>query len=101
MFKKMINNYQLKISTSKLVNFIFIKNLILSFFPDFKVTFLPRKQKKFVFIRSPHVNSKSKEHFKIVKYQRLYVIKASMESLSFFLSKAPNDLTILVKKVNF
>ena len=97
----MINNYQLKISTSKSVNFIFVKKLILSFSPDFKVIFLPRKQKKFVFIRSPHVNCKSKEHFKIVKHQRLYVVKASMESLIFFLSKAPNDLTILVKKVNF
>ena len=97
----MINNYQLKISTSNLLSFFFVKNLILSFFPAFNVTFLPKNQKKFVFIRSPHVNSKSKEHFKITKYQRVYVVKSSMDSLNFFLSKAPNDLNILVKKVNF
>jgi len=97
----MVNYYQLKISTSNLSSLFFVKTFILSFFPEFKVTFLPKKQKKFVFIRSPHVNSKSKEHFKITKYQRLYVVKSSIESLNVFLSKTPNDLNIIVKKVNF
>jgi hypothetical protein len=97
----MVNHYQLKISTSNLSSLFFVKTFILSFFPTFKVIFLPKKQKKFVFIRSPHVNSKSKEHFKITKYQRLYIVKSSIESLNIFLSKTPNDLNIIVKKVNF
>lgn len=95
----MSNTYHLKISTSNLSTLCFVKTIILSFFPTFKVIFLPRKQKKFVFIRSPHVNSKSKEHFQITKYQRLYIVNSSSESLNAFLSKIPNDLNIVIKKI--
>lgn len=96
-----MNTYQLKISTSNLSSLFFVKTLTLFFYPKCKVIFLPKKQKKFVFIRSPHVNSKSKEHFKIIKYQRLYILKSSIDTLKIFLSKIPNDLNILVKKVSF
>jgi len=41
---------------------------------------LPRKQKIFTLLKSPHVHSKSKDQFKIVIHKRLFKLVLSLES---------------------
>jgi len=95
----MENSYQLKISTSNLSSLVFIKTLMLSLTLSAKFISLPTKVKRFVFIRSPHVNKKSKEHFQILKHKRLYFVTISSDALKIFLLKAPNDVNIVIKKI--
>jgi ribosomal protein S10 len=89
-------SYQLKISTNNVEDFSFIEK---RFPTKVKIVVLPRKRKKFVFIRSPHVNKKSKEHFQILKHKRLYFVTISSDALKIFLLKAPNDVNIVIKKI--
>jgi len=70
-------SYQLKISTNNVEDFSFIEK---RFPTKVKIVVLPRKRKKFVFIRSPHVNKKSKEHFQILDYRRVYYSFFSLNS---------------------
>ena len=86
--------YKLKVSTNFLPNIVFIEKLL----TPFKKVILPKRIKKFVVIKSPHINNASKEHFKIVKYQRLFFVKMSLNSLKFFLQKTSNSVNILIKK---
>lgn len=77
-------SYQLKISTNNVEDFSFIEK---RFPTKVKIVVLPRKRKKFVFIRSPHVNKKSKEHFQILDYRRVYYSFFSLNSLKEFFIK--------------
>jgi ribosomal protein S10 len=95
-------NYQLKITTSNLANLLVIKGLLLSFPSAINQKgkdgiVLPKKRKRFTLIRSPHVNKKSKEHFQILKYRRLYKVSFSESELQNFLSKVPNDIEVTFK----
>lgn len=90
--------YKLKISTSNIFNFFRIKSLILSLKKKVKVVILPKITKRFVLIRSPHVNKKSKEHFQITKHRRLYYLNFSKGALKLFLLKIPNDVNVLIMK---
>jgi small subunit ribosomal protein S10 len=90
--------YKLKISTSNIFNFFRIKSLIFSLKKKTKVVILPKITKRFVLIRSPHVNKKSKEHFQITKYRRLYYLNFSKNALKLFLLKIPNDVNVLIMK---
>jgi ribosomal protein S10 len=99
----MRNFYQIKITTSFFSNLLFVDTLLpLCAGSDLviKKIILPKKIKKFVVIKSPHVNSSSKEHFKVVKYCRLFFVHMSATSLQHFLKKTPNSLDILIKKIN-
>ena len=59
----------------------------------------PKKKKRFTFNRSPHVNSKAKEHFTIFTYKRLvYLSFQEFTHLSELLSSLSNDLSIVIKK---
>jgi ribosomal protein S10 len=87
-------SYQLKISTNNVEDFSFIEK---RFPTKVKIVVLPRKRKKFVFIRSQHVNKKSKEHFQIVDYRRVYYSFFSLNSLKEFLSNIPNSAQVCVK----
>jgi len=87
-------SYQLKISTNNVEDFSFIEK---RFPTKVKIVVLPRKRKKFVFIRSPHVNKKSKEHFQILDYRRVYYSSFSLNSLKEFLSNIPNSAQVCVK----
>jgi ribosomal protein S10 len=87
-------SYQLKISTNNVEDFSFIEK---RFPTKVKIVVLPRKRKKFVFIRSPHVNKKSKEHFQILDYRRVYYSFFSLNSLKEFLSNIPNSAQVCVK----
>jgi ribosomal protein S10 len=92
--------YSLKISTSNLSDFLLIQRLLVSLgVVSIKVVSLPKTIKRFVFIKSPHVNASSKEHFQIVKYRRLFYINFSLPSLKNFLINLPNTLSISIKKI--
>lgn len=74
---------------------VIFKKLVKS--PNFSVIALPLKTKKFVFLRSPHVNNKSKEHFKLATHRRLFLFEVSFNVLFFVLKSLPNDVCCCVK----
>jgi ribosomal protein S10 len=91
-------SYQLKASTSNLKSLFVLENLLKESISDIKIVILPKKNKKFVLLKSPHVNKKSKEHYQYLRFNRLYYI--TCESLPIFkkiLLKLPNDLNIVLK----
>jgi len=90
--------YSLKISTSNLSDFLLIRRLLVSLgVVSIKIVSLPKTIKRFVFIKSPHVNASSKEHFQIIKYRRLFYVSFSLLSLKTFLINVPNTLSISIK----
>lgn len=96
----MKTSYKLKILTSNLNSFLLIENFFKEVSIEFKTVFLPTKQKRFVLLKSPHVNKKSKEHFQFLYYQRLYYVSFSSPNvIKDFLLTIPNDLNITFKKV--
>jgi ribosomal protein S10 len=96
--KSFLKKYKLKVTSFNL-DAIKILEYKLKDFSEIKIIKLPRARKRFTFIRSPHVNSKSKEHFSIFTFKRLvYMVLEDTNQLSNFLSNLPNDLSIVVKK---
>tara|TARA_E500000178_G_C16880783_1_gene688877 strand:- start:173 stop:484 length:312 start_codon:yes stop_codon:yes gene_type:complete len=53
---------------------------------------LPNKNKKFIFLKSPHVNSKAKEAFYLREYNRYIKINISFKDLVSLLRLLPNDI---------
>jgi ribosomal protein S10 len=96
----MKQGYKIKILTSNIKSFIIVENTLRKISPSFKIVFLPTKRKRFVLLKSPHVNKKSKEHFQFLRYQRLYYVSfSSLILIKEFLLKVPNDLNIILKKI--
>lgn len=63
----------------------------------FSLIKLPKKIKKFTFLKAPHVNKKSKEHFALFTYKRrLTIQKISKKKLSVFLQQIPNNVAFKV-----
>jgi hypothetical protein len=93
----MFTYYELKISTNHFNNFAIIHPLLRPLLITSQIS-LPKKCKKFVVIKSPHVNKKSKEHFQACKYTKIYLISFSIDELKNFLLHAPNNLWVRVKK---
>jgi ribosomal protein S10 len=96
-----MNFYKLKISTSNILSLKTFNHFFLNskYSYLFKKVMLPKNLKRFVILKSPHVNSKSKEHFQFVCHQRLYYTSMSLGGLKDLLSYAPNDLNIIIKKI--
>ena len=91
--------YQFRISTSNLSNFLTVEKLLKIYSKsNLKKIILPKKLKRFTFVKSPHVNKSSKEHFQIIKYNRLFCVTLDLDSLKQFLLKLPNSLTLKIKK---
>ena len=65
----------------------FYSNYLLKFFKKETVKgpiFLPSKKKRFTVLKSPHVNSKSKEHFEIKVHKAVFYFKLNyFNSISF------------------
>jgi ribosomal protein S10 len=99
----MINNTFLKRYKLKITSFnleaIKLLEVELKKISTTKIIKLPKKKKRFTFNRSPHVNSKAKEHFTIFTYKRLvYLSFQEFTHLSELLSSLSNDLSIVIKK---
>lgn len=112
--------FKLKISTNNLPSLLSFESLLFSYSPlrkYFKIisVAVPKKTKKFVLLKSPHVNKKAKEHFQISTYKRVFflVTNFSIASLKknfrlreilenkifkLFFHKVPNDIVIVLKK---
>lgn len=93
----------LKSYNHKLLDF-FINNLIKNKkFSKIKSFNLPKKRKKLVVLKSPHVNSKAKEHFEMVVYSRLISLKCFKQSdLIFFENYVKNNLIAGISvKINY
>ena len=59
---------------------------ILNFYNiNFKYFFLPKKKKKYTFLKSPHVHKKSKEHFVLIKYRIFFKIYENKKIFNRFL----------------
>lgn len=112
--------YQLKISTNNITSLLFLEALFSSYLPlkkyfKFFSVAIPKKVKRFVLIKSPHVNKKSKEHFQISTYQRLFYLSCHLSDknvvhnfylkefleekiLKVFLHKIPSDVNVVLRK---
>ena len=96
----MKNTYQFKISTNCLNNIVQVKNLLTTFSSMApKIISLPKKLKRFVVIKSPHINQASKEHFQIITYRRIFFVNLTTVELKNFLLKMPNNLSLKIKKI--
>jgi len=93
---KMLRKYKIAISSHNLSSIKKIDHCLKIADCENKKVFLPKKKKIFTLLRSPHVNSKSKEHFKLERYRRLFYLKVSLPSLKQFLESLPNDLHIKI-----
>jgi len=90
--------YELKISTDNLNSLVLIRSLLKDSAIKSEIS-LPKKSKRFVVLKSPHVNKKSKEHFQILKYTRIFFVCFSQSNLCDFFRKAPNDFSARVRKL--
>lgn len=91
--------YKLKIITSNSDSLTVLEAFLKKLAPLFKRVVLPTKRKRFVFLKSPHVNKKSKEHFQLLKYSRLYYTDfKTAVLLKNFISATPNDLKLVLKR---
>ena len=57
---------------------------------------LPKKKKRFTLLRSPHVNSKSKEHFEIITYKRLARFDGKYNDLETLVLSLPTTVKIKI-----
>ena len=96
----MLRKYKILISSHNLGSIKKIENCLKAIDCESKKVFLPKRKKVFAVLRSPHVNSKSKEHFQLEKYRRLFYLKISLLSLRQFLESLPNDLHIKIAEFN-
>ena len=92
----MLRKYKIAINSHNLNSIKKIENCLKMIDCENKKVFLPKKKKIFTLLKSPHVNSKAKEHFKLERYRRLFYLKVSLISLRHFLEILPNDLHIKV-----
>ena len=92
----MLQKYKIAISSHNLNSIKKIDECLKTIDCENKKVFLPKQKKIFTLLRSPHVNSKSKEHFQLNKYRRLFYLKISLSSLRQFLESLPNDLHIKI-----
>ncbi len=76
--KKILENF---IKKQKKINNIRTKKLF------FQI--LKEKKKQFVFLKSPHVNKKAKEHFSLFKYALSFKIVCNLKNLLKFIKFFP------------
>jgi ribosomal protein S10 len=91
--------YQIKITTSNQSSLKLITRKIKKVGSS-TVVFLPKRIKRFVLLKSPHVNKSAKEHFQLVKHQRLFTLTTSLENLHKILTTTNVDLTFRIKKIS-
>lgn len=59
---------------------LYIKKLLTNLNIETTFFFLPTKERKLILLRSPHVNKKSKEHFKIQYFRLVLNVNLMTES---------------------
>lgn len=61
--------FRIKITTFDLISIKKVEVVLKKF--NLNSIAIPKKKKRFVVLKSPHVNSKAKEHFGLTQYRRL------------------------------
>lgn len=74
-----LKSYNVKLLDSFCNNFLAINLPVFNFFKLSGPVFLPKKSKNFTVIRSPHVNSLSRERFTFQVHRRVFVFKTSYD----------------------
>jgi len=93
--------YKIKVLTSNLLSLVILEKKLHQESLNLKIVFLPTKRKRFVFLKSPHVNKKSKEHYEFLRHQRLYYVQfTTLSLLKTFLFTVPNDIMLTFKKLS-
>jgi small subunit ribosomal protein S10 len=77
-----VKSYNLKLLDSFCQEFLNLNIPVFNFFNLRGPVFLPRKSKTFTTIRSPHVNSLSREHFTFYVYRRVFIFKPNYNFVS-------------------
>lgn len=70
-----LKSYNTKLLDSFCYNFCILNIPVFNFFNLRGPIYLPRKSKTFTIIRSPHVNSLSRERFTFYEYRRVFIFK--------------------------
>ena len=96
----MLRKYKIAINSHNLDSIKKIEECLKTIDCESKKISLPKKKKLFTVLKSPHVNSKAKEHFQLKRYRRLFYLKISIASLKQFLETLPNDLHIKIVEFN-
>jgi small subunit ribosomal protein S10 len=92
--------YKINIQSQSLSDICFIDNYLKKVKNVLtKEVKLPSKIKRFVVVKSPHVNKKAKEHFQIKTHKRLYYLKGDYLSVKEMIQKIPSGISIKVTKV--
>ena len=83
-------NLKIKLFASNKDALNYLEKLLLLFFKksdtkNFETSKLPNNYKNFAFLRSPHVNKKSKEHFFFVNKTRIIYLRISKLQFNYFL----------------
>lgn len=99
---KQIKKYQIKIESvdqkSLKIYTNYLKTLLNLKKIEYNIFNLPVYKKKMVFLKSPHVNKKSKEHFFFIKYKLLCIFYANNNSYKNIFYYKPTTLKIKILK---
>lgn len=99
---KKIKKYQIKIESVDKQSLKLYKNYLqlLLKLKQIKHTFfsLPLYKKKFTFLKSPHVNKKSKEHFFLFKYKLICIFYGASNNYKNIFYYKPTTLKIKILK---
>jgi small subunit ribosomal protein S10 len=93
----MLHNYRIKLTSHNPESIKEVDNYFKELhIKNKRFVFLPKDKKIFTLIKSPHVNNKSKEQFKIEKFKRLVCLTISFQELKTMLKRLPSDLLIKI-----
>jgi ribosomal protein S10 len=99
----MLYNFKLKIvSINSRVLFlykVFIINILKKNFLKFNFINLPKKKKLLTLLKSSHVYKKAQEHYQLITYSNLLVIKnININIIKFIFLNKPKTLKLILKK---
>ena len=100
-----MSSFQLRIKSVNQKSLIFytsvLKNILSKLDIKSNILFLPKKIKKVILLKSPHVYKKAWEQFQIITYTSCIFLKSpiKMSFLKFFLINKPKTIKISIKKL--
>ena len=98
-------SFQLKIKSVNQKSLIFyssvLKTILTKLNIESNILFLPKKIKKIILLKSPHVYKKAWEQFQIITYTSCIFLKSpiSISFLKFFIINKPKTIKISIKKL--
>lgn len=80
---------------------LILKSILYRLNINFSLVILPKKIKKIILLKSPHVNKKAWEQFQLITYTFCFFFKSpiSVNLLKFFTINKPKNIKISIKKI--